>query len=354
MAERTISASLSGTVTCQHEDSASFYYPSYDSAVSNATCLGGEVIFSSFRGWGKSYYFIVYIDGEEAFETREINDQNSSTHELITYIDTDVSIDSDAILKTTSGNIEVVVIDNTSPYTDDVCSFRDGCEITINASYKYNYTACGAPTSFSCSPTLTSNTTTLSWSGAKGGTSNAISSYEIQYCESSDNKTWGSWTALTTVTSSATNGTKSVSASGIHGNYSKFRIRTCGAAGSSYYSSWKESSNTVRRDHAALAGFTDPTLTAGSSPIKALHMTEMQDRVNTLRTFYGLSAYGFSTITAGTTNLAGWSAHVNEIRTAIDEVCSASGKSHEAWISFSVNCPRVDIMQQLRNVILSL
>lgn len=354
MAIRTISASLSGTATCQHEDSASFYYPSYDSAVSNATCLGGEVIFSSFRGWGKSYYFVVYIDGEKAFETREINDQNSTTHELTTYIDTDASIDSDAILKATSGNIEVVVIDNTSPLTDDVCSFRDGCEITINASYNYNYTDCGAPTSFSCSPTLTSGTTKLSWSGAKAGTSNAISSYEIQYCESSDDKAWGSWTALTTVTSSATSGTKSVSASDTHGNYRKFRIRTRGAAGSSYYSDWKESSNTVRRDHAALDGFTDPTLTARSTPIKAIHMTELQERVNTLRTFYGLSAYGFSTITAGTTKLSDWSAHAGEIRSAIDEVCSVAGKTHDAWLDIPVNCPRVDVMEQLRRIVLSI
>ena len=145
-----------------------------------------------------------------------------------------------------------------------------------------------------------------------------------------------------------------MSPSSTYGNYRKFRVRTQGAAGSDYYSDWLESENVLRRDHAALAGFTDSTLTAGTSLVKALHMQELQDRTNTLRAFYGLTAYAFTTITAGQTSLAGWTAHVNEIRAAIEEVCTASKKTHETWISFSINCPRADVIQQLRSVILAL
>ena len=219
-----------------------------------------------------------------------------------------------------------------------------------------HYTACTWNSDAACSlsSTLSSGDVTLSWSGAKAGTQNAIQSYEIQYCESSNGSSWGSWTTLRTVSSTATGDSTSVSPSSTYGNYRKFRVRTQGAAGSDYYSDWLESANVLRRDHAALAGFTDSTLTAGTSPVKALHMTELQDRVNTLRTFYGLSAYSFTTITAGTTGLSGWTAHVNQIRTAIEDICTASGKTHETWISFSVNCPRADIMQQLRNIILAL
>ena len=206
----------------------------------------------------------------------------------------------------------------------------------------------------SVNKTLSNDIVELSWGGSAAGFRNAITGYEVQYCESSDGLSWGEWTALNTVSSTATGDSTSVSPSSTYGNYRKFRVRTQGAAGSDYYSDWLESANVLRRDHAALSGFTDSTLTAGTSPVKALHMTELQDRVNTLRTFYGLSAYSFTTITAGTTGLSGWTAHVNQIRTAIEDVCTASGKTHATWISFTANCPRADIIQQLRSVILAL
>lgn len=110
------------------------------------------------------------------------------------------------------------------------------------------YTACGAPTACSVSSTLAEGAVTLSWSGASGGIGNAITSYEIQYSESSDNSSWGSWAALTTVTTTATSGSISVSPSSTRGYFRRFQVRTRGEAGSSYYSGWKVSSNTVRKN----------------------------------------------------------------------------------------------------------
>lgn len=219
---------------------------------------------------------------------------------------------------------------------------------------KEPYTACGAPTSCSLSSTLSTGNVALSWRGASAGTSNSITGYKIQRCESSDGSNWGSWADLTTVNSTSTSASLTVSPPSTAGNYYKYRVLTMGSAGSSYYSGWLESSNSLRRDHTPLESFTDDPLMVGVSPVKALHMQELQSRVSTLRTFYGLGTYNFTTITAGATSLAGWTTHVNQIRTAIEEVCSASGKTHEDWISFSVNCPRADIIQQLRNVILAL
>lgn len=83
-------------------------------------------------------------------------------------------------------------------------------------------------------------------------------------------------------------------------------------------------------------------------------MTELQNRANVLRTFYGLSNYGFTSITAGETSLGGWTSHVNEIRAAVDEICEASGKEHETWQTIPENRPSVSVMQQLRDTILSL
>lgn len=113
-------------------------------------------------------------------------------------------------------------------------------------------TACGAPTACSLNPTLTETTSILSWSGAKAGTNNAISAYEIQYSESTNNSSWGSWITGTTVSSTATSGSYAVTASGTRGNYRRYQVRTRGTAGASYYSGWKVSTNSVRKNTAPI------------------------------------------------------------------------------------------------------
>jgi hypothetical protein len=118
----------------------------------------------------------------------------------------------------------------------------------ISNSIYCDITACVAPTACSLSATLAEGNVTLSWSGASGGINNAISSYEIQYSDSTDNSTWGEWTALTTVFTSTTSGSVIVSSPTTRGNYRRFRVRTRGAAGESFYSDWTVSSNTVRRN----------------------------------------------------------------------------------------------------------
>lgn len=123
------------------------------------------------------------------------------------------------------------------------------------------YTACGAPTACSVNATLAEGNVTLSWSGATNGTNNTISSYEIQYSESSDNTTWGSWNALTTVTTTATSGSVSVAPPSTRGYYRRFQVRTRGTAGASYYSGWKISTNSVRRNTVP-----NPPTTAIASP----------------------------------------------------------------------------------------
>ena len=109
-------------------------------------------------------------------------------------------------------------------------------------------TACGSPTACSVNAALSEGNVTLSWSGASDGTNNAISSYEIQYSDSADNSTWGAWTALTTVTTTAGSGSVSAAPPSTRGYYRRFQVRTRGAAGASYYSGWKISTNSVRKN----------------------------------------------------------------------------------------------------------
>lgn len=145
-------------------------------------------------------------------------------------------------------------------------------------------TACGAPTSCSVSPVLAEGGVILSWSGASGGISNTISSYEIQYSESTDNFTWGAWMHLTTVSTTATSGSVATSPPSTRGNYRRFQVRTRGTAGASYYSGWKVSTNSVRRNTApkapttavaSPAAYSDESITltwsgasGGTSPVK--------------------------------------------------------------------------------------
>lgn len=125
---------------------------------------------------------------------------------------------------------------------------NDLTKVVLTINWASRTTDAGAPTSCSVSSTLAEGNVTLSWSGAKAGTNNAISSYEIQYSDSTNNSTWGSFIALTTVTSSATSGSLSVAPPATRGNFRRFRIRTRGAAGSDYYSEWKISANSVRKN----------------------------------------------------------------------------------------------------------
>lgn len=150
-----------------------------------------------------------------------------------------------------------VVSDGRLPLTSGVI---DNSSYTVLSSALLT-TACGAPTSCSVSPILAEEAVTLSWSGASSGINNTISSYEIQYSDSTDNLTWGAWTALTTVTTTATSGSVSVDPPSTRGNYRRFQVRTRGTAGASYYSGWKVSTNSVRRNTAP-----SPATSAVASP----------------------------------------------------------------------------------------
>lgn len=192
-------------------------------------------------------------------------------------------------------------------------------------------------------------TAVLAWSGAEAGANNAISGYYVSVYDSADGgANWQLTDEYYEIATTATSGSVTVKLPAA-GTRRIFKVRTLSVYGTPYSSINGTDSPVVIRGHDALPGFTD-TLIAYATPIKALHMQELQDRVATLRAFYGLSAYNFTTIVAGQTSLAGWTAHVLEIRAAIDEIST----NHEAWLTIPKNSPRADVMQQLRNVVLSL
>lgn len=217
------------------------------------------------------------------------------------------------------------------------------------STYKYGkpifYTDCGAPTSPAVSQTLSRGAVTLSWGAGSAGTNNSVTGYDVERRESSDGSSWGSWA---TVSGSPVTGTSlDVTPPGTVGNYYQYRVRTRGSAGSDYYSGWVTSTNTLRRKWDAFGAWTDATLTAGVSSIRAVHLTQLQERVAAIRAFYGLSAYAFTAVTARKTKIAKWAALIGELRSAIDGITT----NHAAWNTLEAGKPRIAHITQLRDII---
>lgn len=295
-----------------------------------------------------------------------------------------------------SGSFEVYAKANT---THDVTSYMD--DFTITVEYE-PHTPCEAPTSVSIQHERTAAAkNVLSWDGAEEGENNSIAGYFVEYADSKDGETWGDWVEIGSVETSETSASMTVDMPDAN-TFRKWKVWTLGTA-DGYDSETGTESPASYRGHDPLEGFTDSPLVPGVTPVKALHMTELQDRTNTLRTFYGLTKCAFSAITAGVSGLADWTAHIMEIRAALDEIARAAsgdetnislivdedgnatitgaslaldedgnatitgaglvlsadgsatvGNVAAGWLEIPVNCPRADVIEQLRAVVLSL
>src|SRR2546426_11345312 len=73
------------------------------------------------------------------------------------------------------------------------------------------------------------------------------------------------------------------------------------------------------------AVFTDATLTAQGTAIKAVHITDLRSAIDTLRTRNGLPAFAYTdaTLTPGTTVVQG--VHLSELRAALRDVPGSVG-----------------------------
>lgn len=152
--------------------------------------------------------------------------------------------------------------------------FRVSFTVTINGSTAsaskpwaldsvITYTKCSVPTTFTVSPTTAgpNDKITVTWSGAKGGTNNSISSYRIYWRITSGGTapSTSTYTDTQDVPSKSTSGSTTVTLSNATDGYKVvFGIVVRGEAGSSYYSSIKTSS--------AVTIQTTPTLTISATP----------------------------------------------------------------------------------------
>ncbi len=115
----------------------------------------------------------------------------------------------------------------------------------------------------------------------------------------------------------------------------------------------------------AAASWTDISLVANTTPIKAVHIQELRNAVDQVLSYYGLSTYPWAeSLTAGMTSLASWTSHVVEIRTAIEQIAAlvngwdTRSNTHNitlpAWIPIPVNKPTAAVTVQLRDAVLLL
>lgn len=159
----------------------------------------------------------------------------------------------------------------------------------------------------------------------------------------------GSWTTLASNQTGAFK--KTVTAEVIATGAQTVYLRLTDAAGASIETSITFST--------VLPSFTDMTIIPGTTPRKAVHMTELREVVNLLRTAYSLSAKQWAEeIVAGTTSARHFNAHVAELRTAINEIASkintlagSTVVSGLSWCDLAENGAKGEAITEIRNAL---
>lgn len=206
-------------------------------------------------------------------------------------------------------------------------------------------TRVGAPGVPQLSADVSREGVALTWSAGADGTGNTVTGYDVEMSDSADGLAWGAWQTAPGTPVTGTSATVYPPAAA--GYYRRFRVRTRGTAGGDWYSEWVQSAGALRRKWDAFGAWTDATLTAGVSGIRAVHLTQMHERVNTIRAFYDMGAYAFTPVTARKTKIAKWVQLISEIRTAIDQITT----DHDAYNALSEGRPRIANVTQLRRII---
>jgi uncharacterized delta-60 repeat protein len=104
--------------------------------------------------------------------------------------------------------------------------------------------------------------------------------------------------------------------------------------------------------------FTDNVLTAGTTMIRAVHVTELRARIDALRIHFGLAAYPYpaAPLTAFTTIAQG--THINDLRTALSQAYAAAGLQIDAFTDSSLFLQKTFIkavhVTELRDAVLAI
>jgi hypothetical protein len=181
-----------------------------------------------------------------------------------------------------------------------------GCAITYSAQTTSQCGVTAAPTGVVATATGTTSVG-VSWNTVSGATS-----YTVYH--SSNNSTW--------TNDGTTSNTSMTVSTGLTANTAYlFKVTATGPGGTSGDSN---------KDLAVTVSFTDPTITAQSTKIKAAHITELRTAVNAVRKLAnGGAANDFSftdpTITASSTKVK--RIHIIDLRSALDPARAILGQT---------------------------
>ena len=181
------------------------------------------------------------------------------------------------------------------------------------------------------------DTVSVYWEHAASAPKNPFKSYQIYEQTSADGLTWGAETFMKETTDNVY--TFVVSGS----DYRRLKIYVLGAANN-------ELSKAIISPSVKMinSNFTDAILTAGDTPIKAIHMTELQNIALVGQLNITNTIPTFTQIVPGITPLSDWTNHVMEIRNSIDKF----NDCHLDWTPITENCPTAAVIEELRQTLL--
>lgn len=212
----------------------------------------------------------------------------------------------------TGGSITSSTTINSITYTPSASSVTltvtvtsaQGCGISVSKTLATSCGAVSAPTNVLATATSSSNIQ-VTWTASAGATS-----YNVY--RTADNVTY----SMVSTPGAVTGTTYNDPASSNKAYKYKVRAVNGGESGDS------------NADFAVALVFTDPTITALSTPVKAVHITELRTCLNALRTLNANQvAFSFTdpTLTTGVTTAK--AVHISELQTQINTVRTALGFS---------------------------
>jgi len=187
------------------------------------------------------------------------------------------------------------------------CSGRGTCTVTLNADT-------------SVTATFSSSAFTLTVTKAGSGDGTITSSQAGISCGSDCTEDYASGGSVT-LTANPNNGSSFKAWSG-----------PCSGSGTCTVTMSADRSVTATYSNT----FTDDPLTLQVTPIKALHITELRQAINTLRLNNGRSAFAYtdSTLIAGVTQAR--EVHITELRTALNAVYDALGRTRPTYTDSTI------------------
>lgn len=251
----------------------------------------------------------------------------------------------DGLITETPSTIYIGVVSTGG--TGNKINFREECCITLEIEYTFPPSACTPATNLELSTTESSGeAVTLSWTAGSGGTNNEFVHYRVMAesgaIQANGEISWNFSREIAQVTETS----YQVKPPGTYNMCVRYTILTVGTAGLGFAATSRPS-DILTRKRPDLVAYTDQRLRPGETRIKAVHMLELQHNINLLREGMGLPAVSFTEIRAGYTSLADWTAHVEELRAAIEDAYW----EHEIWIPIYINTPTTYVIDQLRRVV---